>query len=68
MSAVHRNSRESLIDRDREALIAKVVAGTAQKKDRAQLEELSSARAALMKRQLTHRSGKRSRLLIKKVG
>ena len=68
MSTIHETSQESIIDRAREQLIAKVVAGTAGPKERATIEELSSTRATLMKRRLIQRSQRKTRYLEKKVG
>ncbi|WP_311273565.1 MULTISPECIES: hypothetical protein [unclassified Rhizobium] len=48
-SIIRRSSEESVIDRRREQIIAKVVSGTVNKQERANLEELSSARAAMLK-------------------
>lgn len=66
MSYVWQVSPESIIDRTREQLIAKVVAGTADPKDRARIEELSSARAALMKRRIVQRAARRKRMVSKR--
>lgn len=43
-------SEESVIDRRREEIISKVVSGKANPQERAKLEELSSTRAAMLKR------------------
>lgn len=68
MSNIWRVSPESVIDRDREQLIGKVISGTGGAKERARIEELSSARAALLKRRIIQRAAKRSRFASKKVG
>lgn len=67
MSTYRQASPESVIDRDREELIAKIIAGTADQQERARLEELSSARAALMKKPMLLRSAKRGRLFLKRA-
>ena len=68
MSTIRQASPESLIDRDRELLIAQLVAGKAGPKERARIEELSSARAALMKRARVQREVKRFRYGNKNYG
>ncbi|WP_174020685.1 hypothetical protein G6L89_010310 [Agrobacterium fabrum] len=49
-NVIRKASEESVIDRRREEIIAKVVSGTVNSQERAKLEELSSARAAMLKR------------------
>ncbi len=58
MTIGRRISTESIIDRKREALIAKIISGTASDQERSRLEELSSARAALMKKRMMRKRGK----------
>lgn len=49
-NVIRKASEESVIDRRREEIIAKVVSGTVNSQERAKLEELSFTRAAMLKK------------------